>query len=392
MLSLVVAFGVFGGLFGVWQVLLPDLKLALDLSDGQLGAMLTTGFLATFPAMWLASRAIDSLGTRRVMVATGLVLGLAFVAFWSLPSVSMLTIVLLAFFAASGAYDIAINRAAIDLERQLHRQVLTQLHAAFSLGAAGGAVIAGTIRATAADPFPAAYLIVPPAVALAMAVIVRRGVVAPPAALAAEANDHDLRTAPRRLLATPLVFLLSAVTLAATLSEGALETWSAIYLRLALDLPVAVGVVGVVAFHAAMGAGRLASGRVIARFGRRATLAAGGILVAVAMPATLALSDPATTVVGLLFVATGLSVMFPIGISLAGDREQGGSGAVASAVIGVGYAGFLIGPALIGGIAELASLRVALLTVALAGLVAFGVAFLGIGTRRRAGSMGQGTG
>ncbi len=372
-LSLVVALGVFGGLFGVWQVLLPDLKLELDLSDGQLGAVLTTGFLATFPAMWLASRAIDSVGTQRVIIVTGLVLGLAFVAFWSLPAVTPLTIVLLVFFAASGAYDIAINRAAIDLERHLRRQVLTQLHAAFSLGAAGGAVVAGTIRATAADPFPVAYLIVPPAVLLAMALVARRGVVAAPARL-----PDDRPAAQTRLLTTPLVFLLSAVTLLATLSEGALETWSAIYLRLALDMPVAVGVLGVVAFHAAMGAGRLASGRIIWRFGRPATLAAAGLLVAIAMPATLAVSEPAPTIVGLLFVALGLSVMFPIGISLAGDRERGGSGAVASAVIGVGYAGFLIGPALIGGIAELASLRVALLTVAVAGLVALWVAVVGL--------------
>ncbi len=377
MLSLFVAFGVFGGLFGVWQVLLPDMKLALDLSDGQLGAMLTTGFLATFPAMWLASRAVEMIGTKKVIIATGLVLGLAFVAFWTLPAVTPLTIVLLVFFAASGAYDIAINRAAIDLERHVRRQVLTQLHAAFSLGAAGGAVVAGTIRATAADPFPVAYLIVPPAVLLAMALVARRGVVAAPARL-----PDDRPATQIRLLTTPLVFLLSAVTLVATLSEGALETWSAIYLRLALDMPVAVGVLGVVAFHAAMGAGRLASGRVIGRFGRRATLAAAGLLVALAMPATLAVSDPALTIVGLLFVALGLSVMFPIGISLAGDRERGGSGAVASAVIGVGYAGFLIGPALIGGIAELASLRVALLIVAVAGLVALGVAVLGLRGRR----------
>ena len=373
MLSLVVAFAGLGGLFGVWQVLLPDLKLALDLSDGQLGAMLTTGFLATFPAMWLSSRAVETIGTKKVIIATGLVLGLAFVAFWTLPAVTPLTIVLLVFFAASGAYDIAINRAAIDLERHLRRQVLTQLHAAFSLGAAGGAVVAGTIRTTAADPFPVAYLIVPPAVLLAMALVARRGVVAAPARL-----PDDRPAGQTRLLTTPLVFLLSAVTLVATLSEGALETWSAIYLRLALDMPVAVGVLGVVAFHAAMGAGRLASGRVIGRFGRRATLAAAGLLVAIAMPATLAVSEPAPTIVGLLFVALGLSVMFPIGISLAGDRERGGSGAVASAVIGVGYAGFLIGPALIGGIAELASLRVALLTVAVAGLVALWVAVIGL--------------
>jgi len=80
-LPLVVAFAVLGGLFGVWQVLLPDLKLQLDLSDGQLGAMLTTGFLATFPAMWLASRVVEAVGTQKLMVATGIILGLSVVAF-----------------------------------------------------------------------------------------------------------------------------------------------------------------------------------------------------------------------------------------------------------------------------------------------------------------------
>ncbi len=375
-LSLVVAFAVFGGSFGVWQVLLPDLKLVLDLSDGQLGAMLTTGFLATFPAMWLASRAVEAVGAQKVIIATGAVLGLSFVAFWTLPPVTALTVLLLVFFAASGAYDIAINRAAIDLERRLRRETLTRLHAAFSLGAAAGAVVAGTIRATASDPFPAAYLVVPPTVVLAMALIGRRGVMAAPAQ-----SLDDTSAAPTHLRATPLVLLLSAVTLGAALSEGALENWSAIYLRLALDMPVAVGVLGVVAFHAAMGVGRLGSGSVISRFGRRATLAAAGLLVAVAMPLTLTMSEPVPTIAGLLFVALGLSVMFPIGISLAGDRHRGGSGAVASAVIGVAYAGFLVGPALIGGVAQSTSLRLALLIVAGAGLVALGVAVFGLAGR-----------
>lgn len=64
-LPLGVAFGVFGALFGVSQVLLPDLKLALRLSDGELGAMLTTGFLATFPAMLVGGPAVDRFGARR---------------------------------------------------------------------------------------------------------------------------------------------------------------------------------------------------------------------------------------------------------------------------------------------------------------------------------------
>ena len=45
------AFGVFGLLYGVWQVLLADLSRALDLSPGPLGAALSVGIVASLPAM-----------------------------------------------------------------------------------------------------------------------------------------------------------------------------------------------------------------------------------------------------------------------------------------------------------------------------------------------------
>jgi MFS family permease len=154
----------------------------------------------------------------------------------------------------------------------------------------------------------------------------------------------------------------------ATLSEGALESWTAIYLRLTLGFPATLGVVGVAAFHAAMVIGRLTGGRVIARIGRRRTLVAAGTLALIAMPAALATTEPGRVVIGFFLVAIGLSSLFPIAISMAGVLH-GGRGQAAATVMTLGYAGFLVGPALIGGIASVSSLRVALLVVAAAGLV-----------------------
>jgi MFS family permease len=54
---------------------------------------------------------------------------------------------------------------------------------------------------------------------------------------------------------------------------------------------------------------------------------------------------------------------------MAGDVAPGGTGAAVSVVTTLGYGGFLLGPVIVGGIAELAGLRAALLTIVAAGLV-----------------------
>lgn len=365
-LPLLLAFGVFGMIFGVWQVVLPDLKLALQMDDAQLGLALTIGAGASLPAMWVAGRAVDRFGAKRVLYLTALIMAAAYVAFTTIPGYLLLIVLLLFYYAASGAFDIAINAAALTFERATGIQFMTTLHAAFSGGALAGALGTGALLATGV-PFNLLYLAVPTALAATM-LVVRRSSIGEdgPAATRTEASVTHAHPRPRTW--SFILVALGLVAAMATLSEGALESWSAIYLRLTLGFPASFGVAGVAAFHAAMVIGRLTGGRVVAAIGRRWTLIAGGTLALVAMPIALATDEPALVLAGFFIVAIGLSSLFPIAISMAGALH-GGRGQSAATVMTLGYAGFLVGPALIGGIAGLSSLRVALLVVAVAGLV-----------------------
>nr|MBA3953684.1 MFS transporter [Rubrobacter sp.] len=89
----------------------------------------------------------------------------------------------------------------------------------------------------------------------------------------------------------------------------------------------------------------------------------------------LATREPALVVAGFLIVGLSLSAVAPIAFSLAGDVAPGGTGVAVSVVTTLGYGGFLLGPVIVGGLAELAGLRTALLTIAAAGLV---IAALGL--------------
>jgi MFS family permease len=341
---------------------LPDLTLALDIDAAQLGLALTLGAGASLPSMWVAGRAVDRFGAKRLLYVTSFVMAACYIAFATIPGYALLIVLLLLFYGASGAFDIGINAAALTYERTSGRQFMTTLHAAFSGGALIGVLGAGAGLASGIR-YNLLYLIVPVALAVVMLIVRRSHVGEGGADPVTEDEPHHRPRAWSFLLVA-----LGVVAAMATLSEGALESWSAIYLRLTLDFPTTLGVAGVAAFHAAMVIGRLTGGRVVARIGRRQTLLVAGVLALIAMPTALATDQPIIVLAGFFFVAIGLSSLFPIAISMAGALH-GGRGQAAATVMTLGYAGFLVGPALIGGIAALTSLRLALLVVAAAGFV-----------------------
>jgi MFS family permease len=85
------------------------------------------------------------------------------------------------------------------------------------------------------------------------------------------------------------------------------------------------------------------------------------------MTFSLATREPFVVVVGFLLVGLALSAAVPIAFSVAGDLAPGRVGAAVSLVTTLSYGGFLVGPVIVGGLAELAGLRLALGTIVVAG-------------------------
>ena len=105
--------------------------------------------------------------------------------------------------------------------------------------------------------------------------------------------------------------------------------------------------------------------------GNRRTLLGSGLLAAVGMLLALATTSPALVVGGFLLVGLALAAVAPLAFSVAGDLVPDRAGSAVSVVTTVGYGGFLLGPPLVGGLAEVVGLRAALGVVAAAGLTVF---------------------
>lgn len=353
---LLVAFAVFGVLWGAWQAVLPDLARHFELSSGPLGAILTAGFAVSLPTMLLMGRLIDRLGAGWGIGLSAGTMAAGLVVVGLLPPLPALVIAVVLFASGSGAYDVAINGAAMGDEAWSRPARLTLLHAAFSGGGMVGALGAGALIG-AGIPFTYAYFVL----AVALVVTARLAGTVPGGG---REEPASVPTAVARAMLP-----LAAIAALAFLIEGSMETWSAIYLRDELGAAAFVGALGPAAFHAAMLGGRLIGVGVAGTLGPAATLLVAGSMAVIGMSAALLLPVATAAIPAMAVAALGASFVVPVVVSLAADRAGEHAGRAASYVLSLGYAGFLVGPSLVGALGELAGLRVALAVVPLAALV-----------------------
>jgi hypothetical protein len=348
------AFAAFGVVWGAWQAVLPDLARHHGLSSGPLGLMLTLGFAASLPAMIVTGRALDRFGAGWGigLPAVAIVVALAAVATLEPMPVPLVAIVVLV--AGSGAYDVAINGAAMADTRWSRPAPLTLLHAAFSAGGVAGALGAG-VALGAEVAFQAAYLVA----ATAVLVVAALAFALPPAARPVGDRAHPA--------AVRVLVPLAALAALAFIAEGSMETWSAIYLRESLAAPAVIGALGPATFHAAMLVGRLVGAGVAGMLGAASTLLVGGGMTVAGMVVALLVTSPGVAIPAIAVAALGASFVVPVVVSLAASRAGANAGRAASYVLTLGYAGFLVGPSLVGIGAELVGLRAALAVIPLAG-------------------------
>jgi MFS family permease len=343
---------------------MPAIKADLALSEGELGLALLCAAVGLIVSQPIAGALATRFGSRP-MTAVGVVLYGGLVA---LPALAgSLPAFAVAFFVAgagSGVMDVAMNAQGALAEERHPRAIFGSFHAGFSFGAMGGAALAGGVAALGVDPVP--HLLAVGAVAIAAGLVATRWMLPPSADAQADGG------APRRF-ARPsgALAVLGAIALCAAISEGAVGDWSAILLAEWRGASEAVAAAGLTVFSAAMGTARLAADPLRERFGAprlirgSALVAAAGITVVV-LPLGVAL-----TVAGFAVAGFGLASLFPMALLL-GSRTPGQSSAAGIAAVSTaGYAGFLVGPAVIGLVAEATTLPVGLaILIPLSGAVA----------------------
>lgn len=360
-------FAINGFVFASWASRLPAIRDALTLTPAQMGLVLLVGSLGSLIALPLTGSVVHRFGTAwttrsaSVLTALGLVAALMAVTAGSTP----LTAGLL-FFALMGigAWDVSMNLQGTVVERGVGRAIMPRFHAGFSLGAVAGAGV-GALAALLG--VPVGWHVGVAVVAAVLTVLLLTSLYLPDGAMTAPdpSSETVAPKAHHRALAAwkePRTLLIGVMVLAAALTEGSGNDWLALSVVDGFNSSEALGALAFGLFVASMTVMRFAGTGLLDRFGRVPVLrlCAGLALVGLLL---FGLSPWMwLAIVGVILWGLGAALGFPVGMSAAAD-DPAHAAARVSVVSSIGYIAFLVGPPLLGMLADHVGYRTALLVI-----------------------------
>ncbi|MEU8136733.1 MFS transporter [Streptodolium elevatio] len=393
-------FALAGGLCAVWTVRVPALKDKLAVSDGQLGLIVLAFGIGGVLTMGLMGRLVARYGSRRLLRTAVPLCTLAVAAIGLSPNLPTVIAAGFAFGVVFGVTDVAMNTQASLLEQRYGRSLMAGMHAGWSLGAVTGGLL-GALAAKADLGFTAS-VVTAAAVGVPVSLWLRVTYLpdAPPARGPAEEHapggptgsspdmspgtssgaSCDKRTGRVRVTLPLVVYIAGAIAFCGYMIEGAVADWSGLYLRDTIGSAEAVAALAYPLFEAATALGRLTGDRITNRFGARAVLTASGLAAGIGLGLAVAARGTAAGLAGFFLVGLGACLIVPLAFSVGGalgGSEPATAGAAIARIGAMAYTGLLLGPVVIGFIADASTLRIGLsTTLVLAVAVALGARLL----------------
>jgi MFS family permease len=356
-------FAVLGIFWGTWAALLPVLRVQAGASDGELGLALVGVGIGSLPAMILTGR-LWRRARWWLVPATAFAFALATLGPIFATTPLALGVALVFVGASSGALDVSMNSAVSDVEAAGNRRLMYGAHALFSLGMLIGSITTGLARQAGAGPAEAL-----PAVALLFA-IVALGSVGPARRVTAGISLTRAETAVSpRALAVRLLATIAVLCALSFLIEDAIQNWSALLLEREIGSSPAIGGAGPGIFAGAMFVGRSSGQWLGARYTDRTLLSAGALMAAVGLVIAATAGSAPVALFGLTLGGAGVALVAPALFARAGRMaDPRGRGAAIATLTTVGYTGFVVGPIIVGLVAQEAGLRVAFVALAVLAL------------------------
>lgn len=330
-----------------WAPLVPFAKARSGVDEAELGLLLLCLGIGSIVAMPITGMLGVRFGARPMILLGGIGCALCLPLLAIADTPLWLGLALLAFGAMLGTLDVAANAHAVEVEADATEPLMSGFHGLFSVGGIIGAGGLTLFLAAAGSPLLGASV----AAVLTLGSIL----LAAPRLLRTSGGSGSVVFA----LPKGIVLLLAAVTATTFLAEGALLDWSALLVvEKGLTGPT-LGGLAYMLFAAAMTVGRLTGDATVRRFGARSVLVAGGLLAIAGFVMLLSAPIPLLAMSGFVLIGLGAANIVPILFSAAGRQTAMPPGLAIASITTIGYAGILMGPALLGFIAHATSLSMA---------------------------------
>lgn len=366
------AFLITGLAMSAWAPLIPFAKARLVIGESTLGLLILCFGIGSLMAMPVTGPLVNRYGCRRVITSSLLLMCISLVCLAVSPGIPGMALNLLVFGMMLGATDVAMNMQAVVVEKASGRAMMSGFHGFYSLGGIFGAVIMSALMWLGLSPFHALLCLA--SVLLLMLAYAAKDL------LPADRNENTRgEREPFFVVPRGKVLLIGSLCFVAFLAEGAVLDWSAVFLSTLRGIDPVYAGLGFACFSVAMTIGRFTGDKIVNALGSTRVVLWGGLFAASGFLLVILVPYSPAAFIGFTLVGVGASNIVPVLFTAAGNQTSMPMGLAIAAVVSMGYAGLLAGPAVIGFIAELSSLSVSF------GLVALGLLALA-GAARRATS------
>lgn len=337
------AFFAAGFAMACWAPLIPFAKENIGADEATLGLLLLCIGIGSLIAMpltgWLAARS----GAKPMILIGGFGLAVTLPFLIAAQNMWLLGGLLLFIGAFLGTIDVSMNIHAVEVENSEDRPLMSGFHAQFSIGGFAGATLITYLLSRGVEAQVA--ILIGGAITFAVMAF------ATPRFLKAKGGDPEPFAFPKGI-----VVLLAVLTGITFLVEGAILDWSALLLIEREIAPVEEAGTAYILFSIAMVIGRLTGDKVVAALGGLRILLIGGLLTAIGLAMTVLAPWPLVSLAGFLLVGIGAANIVPVLFSAAGKQKIMPAGMAIASVTTTGYAGILLGPAIIGFAAHIITL------------------------------------
>jgi MFS family permease len=350
-----------GIIFASWASRIPDIQSRLNLSEGALGGVLFALPAGQLTAMMLSGYLVNKFGSKTTLSIGALLYPSGLLLLGSVQELWQLFGALFLFGMFGNLSNISVNTQAVGVERLYRRSIMASFHGLWSLAGFIGGVIATIMVSANISPL---YHFIAVWIVAAILIISARKYVVPRDA------KPEIASGQKNRFVKPDAFIitLGLIAFACMICEGTMFDWTGIYFEKVVKAPKELTRLGYIAFMSTMAGGRFVSDAFVTRFGAKKILQVSGIIIVTGMLLAVAVPNIVFATLGFLLVGIGTSSVVPLVYSLAGRSRSIAPGIAMAMVSSIGFLGFLLGPPIIGFVAEASNLRISFALIAILGL------------------------
>lgn len=351
--------------FATWASRIPDIKTALHLTEGDLGSILFALPVGQLIVMPFSGKMVTKFGSHRILIFSLIMYVLCLINLGLATTSLQLSLGLFLFGVFGNLANIAVNTQGVYTEVLFKKTIMSSFHGMWSFAGFTGALVG--LGMLALNLSPLHHFMIVAGIVLIMVALNFKFLVRAKEKTKAKPEGKKLFVKPDSAL-----LWLGVIGFCSMASEGVMFDWSGVYFKDIVKAPGPLVVLGYTSFMIMMASGRFLGDGLINKFGRERVMQISGVMISAGLFTAVFLPYIIPCTIAFMFVGLGVATIVPTVYSIAGKNPTVPPGEALTIVSSVSFLGFLMGPPVIGHIAQSFGLQFSFAFIGIFGvLIAF---------------------